>query len=255
MKSKTVIPEKKFMLRWVFSSIIVYPIAFLISFPFIFLVAITFGILFGLFLETYVAQQYYNVLMIMAFGAGAGFSIGMLQYPLLYKLLHLRVTRWRSLTLIGGVIAVLVVEALFSVSQDVFSVTLDLESNLGTLPPQSLLPYEWLAYLAMPLLAGVVSVFQWIELRRWVAYAWVWIIAHVGGGFAFSGVVMSPNAFLGELSQDFLGLLLSIVFVASIMGIVTGYVMLWLIKYYQKPDPTKRKPKEKAKNSVWEEAI
>lgn len=235
-----------FWMRWLGSSLFVWPMSIVVTLILFVPVAFLFGA-FGLTLiNSSVEDTLISGMMMVLAGGAIGLSVGVLQRYVLTNVLYWTADYWRLSSTIGGIIGAIVIGVLTLITNQYL-----LEDMLFTVA-------------AMPIFATVLGLTQMVALRVAVRQSWLWVLANLVGGLVFSGLAMrnslDPRAW-GEL----LGGLGLGVLAATAQGIVTGYIMLFLFERMAYPfinegkdepapledsEPSTEKPQ-----SVWDEAI
>ncbi|MGB7339069.1 MAG: hypothetical protein WBC91_09280 [Phototrophicaceae bacterium] len=90
-------------------------------------------------------------------------------------------------------------------------------------PPDTLL---WFAFQILIIFFGCLGLCQMIALRQYVHGAWVWILANLVAGIVFYALI--AFGFISWAVTLWIAIGLGL-FVAAAPGIVTGFVMVWLI--------------------------
>lgn len=235
-----------FWMRWLGSSLFVWPMSIVVTLILFVPVAFLFGA-FGLsFINSSVEDVIISGMVMILAGGAIGLSVGFLQRYVLVNVLFWTADHWRLSSTIGGVTGAIVLGVLSLITDQYL-----LEDTLFTVA-------------AMPIFATVLSLVQVFALRVAVRQSWLWVLANLVGGLVFSGLAMrnslDPRAW-GELVG---GLGLSVL-AATAQGIVTGYIMLFLFERMAYPFTSEDKDDRphaevveantEKPQSVWDEAI
>lgn len=250
------INSRSFLSWWIASSLFVWPLAFVMALPAAFFAMAIFNtsLWSGSYWDDYGPLAnglgYFIANAIMAGGIGAmiGLAVGMLQKWLIGRHLYYELPRWRKLSLIGGAIGGPVAWACNTYFADWIGV-----SYISSGPYYGL-PGILYGLLPMTVFAFFLGLLQFVDLRRFVEGAWLWILGNVIGGVVFSMVaVNNPRA----------GLEVWLVAMAC-QGAVTGGVLLWLFQTAVREDvefqtvggyELEIEPMPKREPSIWDEAI
>ena len=158
---------------------------------------------------------------IVVMGGVLGTGIGIAQHLAIGRFLPgLSRREWVAATIPGAIIAFGATMAILNWAGDSFVTALG-----GSWP---------IGGLAMGLLAGaILSVFQWISLRRVARRASIWVPAHAG---AWAVAMLLGFAAVGGGSSDASGLALAGTSTAAVLGVglgvpaLTGLAVLWVLR-------------------------
>ena len=126
-----------------------------------------------------------------------GFLVGTLQRYVFRSVLSISFPRWRKLSTIGGFLAML-------------------PAFIGTMINPILM---------MPMFIGIISLFQWWQLKKYTSNAWLWIFANFIGGMTFMVVFLNiENTVSGGESFGWWS------FAVLLQGLITAFTMVWLLQ-------------------------
>lgn len=229
----------KMMIYWVVFSLLAWPAIFMA------LAMITLPLLYigsALRLESLpLFTLILGVLTVPFVGAVIGLCMAFLQRWVLRHKLYWTADRWLLWSSVGGVVGAIVVTVAF-----------------GFLDATDAFRHEQnsLAFMMMPIFLVVLSSFQVLSLRHAVKQSWLWILGNLVAGVVFAGVLIGnepkythPNYNLIMMGVSLLG--------ATSLGVITGYVMLFLFEKKLLPMQPENKDDSNGDTpkSVWDEAI
>ena len=235
-----------FLLIWLICSVLVCPLALIgiqvIFIPFIILEDI--GVT-GYGLPPFLESPG-SLLIIGLSGAIIGMSISFLQRWTIREYLYWTVDGWRRYSVVGGIVGAWL--AWFGSIQIIAVLNVD-ASNLDRL----------LSFFAMmPPFVVVVSIAQWIPLRKAVNKAWLWVFANFIAGIVYAGLSINGLVYVyacenNSCIESILPFLLTMtvpVIAMLLQGYITGIVMRRLFVHHAYPVI-----EENTETSVWEKAI
>jgi hypothetical protein len=137
----------------------------------------------------------------------------LLQHQLIHRLLHIPVRRWWWLTVVGGIAGV---GAIWFTTPFTRNGVYDLlEPLLGT---------DLTLTVVMSFYLLGISGMQWLELRKHMQSAWLWIAANIVSPLVALSILLT---FFSGISTDVL-VFMMIPAVILLMGIITGITLLRL---------------------------
>lgn len=115
---------------------------------------------------------------------------------------------------------------------------------------------EEIWFIMMPIFLTIVSTFQVLALRHAVKQSWLWIIGHLVAGIVFAGILMSNEPSYYNPSYPMMMLIL-VLFAVSALGLITGFVLLFLFENKLRPMETTDSDlvDDDRPKSIWDEAI
>lgn len=205
----------RFLLAWVGSSVIVWPVSIFLCL--IFFASAWFAIdvvdeLLAMLAPYGLLRVFGLLLMGLLPGLAVGFVLGDLQQRAMQMHLGQRVPHWMRVTLLGGALAgtITVLSTLF----------------LGEYSARM----YW-EMIALPLFMLVLSAVQWWYLRQHVARAWMWTLANAVAGVVFVGLMAMNQP--GRDNVWYPILQIGLWLIASVaQGLTTGIVLLWLFDHH-----------------------
>lgn len=230
------------MAWWIACSLFIWPLAAVT----LSVMLLPLGMIFSAFYPSpydAVAYQLYDTarlfLLAPIVGAGVGFSMALLQRWLLRSKLYWAADNWRKWSIVGGIVAACVL----------------LAANYFVILLPSQFIYQNFAVLAMPVFITIVSVFQYLSLRHAVKDAWLWILGNLVAGMVFSGLLLNNQTSAYDDAE--LYNLFMIILAPTVLGTITGFVMLFLFEKKLLPmQPENGQPEEaNHPKSIWDEAI
>jgi hypothetical protein len=195
----------------------------------------------------YGSQNFYNMLaqiaMMPIIGAVIGFMMSSLQRWLMRSRLFWAADGWRLWSVVGGAVGGFVLYVLFQGSSYNYSYAPFYLSGTAQL-------------MAMPIFLAFVSGCQMLPLRHAVKHPWLWFVANIVAGVAFTGILVNnqPGGYGSNYStSQFLILALSL----AALGLITGFTILHLFERHLLPmNPEGMEHlAPKSSNSVWDDAV
>ncbi len=243
-------PFSRFLLHWSFYAFLVFPAT--IFFGAVSLVVLNIvSSLTTMLLSWELQVPYSTVISGSVLGLVAGGVISKLQYTLIRQYRLWSADSWQAISMVGGAVGGVLVVLMIALPNALLTYR---ESAFLSLSP------ELLYFFLMPVFTLALSVAQWSILRAATAKAWVWVVANVVGGVAFSNLAFNNASSTSWMLENSLRFIEPIFFLLmlTMQGFITGCVLLWLFSHHAYPsvDPhAPEPPKNDRTASVWDEAI
>lgn len=251
MKNPYKIKAYPFLLWWIISSVIVYPITAIA----LGLVMLPSGMLFETFaprverLSPYGTGYSYSVIADPAIWVGTLFAIaivggiiglvlGHLQRRLFRSRLYWAADKWRLMSVIGGIIGGYLAMGALYLNNEVFN-----------------RPPEMNILIGMVLFITPVAIAQLFALREAVKQPYLWVLANLVGGIVFGGVLVmnQPDYYASNADFIWLG---NIALAVIGQGLITGFVGLTLFERHSLlPNRYEDESESETPRSVWDRAI
>ena len=224
----------RFTLSWLAAAVLLLPLSFLIWVPAASIIVGP-GLLVSVSVPSEATSAALAHVLLATFAAAMGWCIGSLQLLVTRRYLHFELLRWREFSLLGG-FAAGVVSSLVCTEYCVFD-----DINLLWVQP-SLRPADGLL-LSLLLFLGLLSVVQFLTLRRQARSAALWVIAHIVSVPLVYGLWRNPLATVFPRMESGVGIILITPLVAAL---VTAAVMLRIVSLSAVGDKAKRKARSKS---------
>lgn len=233
-----------FLAWWLASSVLVWPLAVVALGAVFFPLSMLYSVIRPPYYED---QYYYNLLANLAvlpiMGAVIGFAMSSIQRWLLRSRLFWAADGWRLWSVVGGAVGGFVLYIAFQGNSYNSSYYSPFYLNgIGQV-------------MAMPIFLAFVSGCQMLPLRHAVKHPWLWFLANIVAGVAFTGLLLNnqPSYSSNYGMSQFAILALSL----AALGLITGFAILHLFERHllpMNPEGMEDLP-PKTSNSVWEDAI
>lgn len=166
----------------------------------------------------------YSFVMYALMGLAMGFLYGSVQKALLRQKTDEVWRGWRTASVIGSIIGVVITIVLIGGQLAQYITWL-------VLPPPEALLIIGLSALTIPF--ACMSMAQFFVLRQHVDGAWTWILANIVGGIVMFSLIATG---VYSIAATPLLTLIALLAVSAAPGIVTGFAMLWLLNFNWKHD-------------------